>query len=100
MFFSTRTIRWATAAFMISTICCQAAEPPSNHAKDRCLLDINLCPGKNYYPIVEKIRRLRHALKLGTQVYTPEEVTHLEYILKESYYCVERIEAESFIEEE
>jgi hypothetical protein len=90
----------AAAWVIISATCCYAAEMPENPGKDLCLLDINNCVGKSYYNIVEKIRRLKIALKQGSAVYSQDELRHLETVLKESYFCVERIEAEDFILEE
>jgi hypothetical protein len=83
--------------FISSTYCC-ADDMVNNVEKDMCLLDINNCVDKSYYNIVEKIKRLKIALKKGLSVYSPSEITHLENVLDESYYCVERIEAEDFID--
>lgn len=58
--------------------------PESRQAKDLCLLDSNKCEGHVRYDLLEKIKRLTIALKLGTSVYSPEEVEHLEKLLEEA----------------
>ncbi len=93
-------LRIAAFWVILSATCCFAAETPENPEKDLCLLDINKCPGKNYYNIVEKIRRLKIALKQGSAVYSQDELGHLETVLRESYFCVERLDAESFFPED
>ncbi|MDR3581154.1 MAG: hypothetical protein P4L44_14430 [Oryzomonas sp.] len=62
--------------------------------KDACLLDINNCSG-HYYDIVEKIARLKAAIQIGTRVYSPKELEHIEYLLKESLITADRIDADS-----
>jgi hypothetical protein len=58
--------------------------PAARSAKDLCLLDSNKCEGSFRYDIVEKIRRLNAAIRLGETVYTREEVEHLRNILAET----------------
>jgi hypothetical protein len=58
--------------------------PATGSAKDLCLLDSNKCEGGFRYDIIEKIRRLNAAIKLGETVYTREEVEHLRNILDET----------------
>ena len=60
------------------------AAPETKPHKDLCLLDSNNCKGNYRYDIVEKIRRLNTALKLGLAVYTPEELEHLKRIKDET----------------
>ena len=55
----------------------------SKPVKDLCLLDSNNCQGTFRYDIVEKVKRLNVAIKLGETIYTPEEVEHLQSIRKE-----------------
>jgi hypothetical protein len=71
-----------------------AEEMKQNNGKDVCLLDNNNCVGHSYYPIVEKIARIRTALRLGSTVYTPQELEHLRYLLEEALDVAEHIDAD------
>jgi hypothetical protein len=62
--------------------------------KDACLLDVNNCPSGHYYDIVEKIARLKAAIQIGTTVYSPEELAHLQYLLEEALTTADRIDAD------
>ena len=66
----------------------------SNSNKDWCLLDNKNCSGHSYYNIVEKIARLKAAIEIGTNLYTPEECKHLKYLLDEAFETAERIDAD------
>jgi hypothetical protein len=65
-----------------------------NTGKDMCLLDIKNCTGQSYYDIVDKIARLKAAIEIGLELYSPEECNHLNYLLEEAFYTAERIGAD------
>jgi len=53
--------------------------------KDWCLLGIaDKCGGTTTFDLAEKTRRLEAAIKKGTDVYTPEELKHLQAMLEEA----------------
>lgn len=58
--------------------------PETKPQKDLCLLDSNNCKGNYRYDIVEKVKRLNTAIKLGLTIYTPEELEHLTRIREET----------------
>jgi hypothetical protein len=81
-----------STALLLSLVCdlhaadkVQKTEP----AKDLCLLDTNKCDGHFRYDLLEKIKRLTSAIKLGTAVYTPEEVKHMENLLEEANQSID-----------
>jgi hypothetical protein len=79
---------------IITSVAFADQEIRSDSSKDMCLLDIKNCTGHSYYNIVEKIARLKHAIEMGTKLYTPEECKHLEYLLEEALETAERIDAD------
>jgi len=77
------------------TVAASAQDMKPTAGKDTCLLDNNSCVGHSYYNIVEKIARIRAAIQLGTKVYTPQELEHLEYLLEEALDVADHIDAHS-----
>lgn len=90
-----KTVAFVIAVTLLSA-CIAFAEKgvTADSGKDMCLLDNNYCTGQSYYGIVEKIARIRAALEIGSKVYSPEEVKHLEYLLEEALMVAERIDAD------
>ncbi|HEY4744582.1 MAG TPA: hypothetical protein VIH45_07975 [Desulfuromonadaceae bacterium] len=83
-------------ALLVASVTVAAAEDMKpNAGKDVCLLDNNNCVGHSYYNIVDKIARIRAAIQLGTKVYTPQELEHLEYLLEEALDVADHIDAHS-----
>jgi len=81
-----------TFLFLLLTCSAFAQDTTQNTEKDLCLLDINKCVGQSYYNIVEKINRINVALEAGSNVYSPQEIEHLKYMLDEALFCCDRIE--------
>jgi len=77
-----------------TTVAFADQEIKANTGKDLCLLDVKDCTGQSYYNIVEKIARLKAAIEIGTQIYSPEEVKHLNYLLEEALETAELIDAD------
>jgi|ERR1039457_3592032 hypothetical protein len=58
--------------------------------KDWCLLGImDKCHTTTSIDLLDKIKRLEIAIKMGSAVYTPEELNHLRSMLADAYYTKE-----------
>ena len=91
-------MRFISALFAVSLLVSVPAsagqEIKSAVSKDMCLLDSANCSGQKYYSIVEKIAHLKQAIEIGSPVYSPEELRHLEHLLEEAFDIAGLIDAD------
>ena len=75
----------AACALVMTVAGISNAADSRNSEKDWCLLGIaDKCGGTTTFDLAEKTRRLEAAIKKGTDVYTPEELKHLQAMLEEA----------------